>query len=113
MKYRIIFYFLWVVGLSVSAYLAFINYFGEMCPIGIECTTYPPILGLIWFAVTPVVIKRRDIRFVWQIAGLTGITVLVTLEILNNYFCPFCTTAHISGLIMIYLSGKFISKIGN
>jgi uncharacterized membrane protein len=77
-----------------------------------ECTAYPPILGLMWFAVTPVVVKRRSTRIVWQMAGLTGITALITLEILNNYFCPLCTTAHIAGLFMIYLAG-FISKIEN
>jgi len=111
MNPRTLFYFLMLFGILISAYLTYLNYFSDACPIGMECTNYPPILGLIWFAITPVMLKWRITRMAWQISGLIGVIVLVTMEIQNNYFCPFCTSAHISGLIMIFLSVKFSQEI--
>jgi len=99
------------VGLSISIYLTYLNYSTDTCPVGVECTRYPPVLGLIWFAVTPAALKWKNTRVAWQLSGLIGIVVLVMLEIQNNYFCPFCTSAHISGLFMISLSVKFTREI--
>lgn len=111
MNPKTLFYFLMMFGLFISAYLTYLNYFSDACPVGMECTDYPSVLGLIWFAITPAVLKWRITRIVWQFSGLIGVIILVMLEIQSNYFCPFCTSAHISGLIMIFLSVKFSGEI--
>ncbi|MFP4558625.1 MAG: hypothetical protein ACLFO6_03930 [Archaeoglobaceae archaeon] len=101
------FYFFWVLGLIVSTYLMYINYFSYACPIGMECTTYPPALGFAWFAVAPIALKWRNTKIGWQIAGLGGIVVLEAIEFTSGYYCAFCTAAHICGLIMILLTVKY------
>jgi uncharacterized membrane protein len=106
-----VFYILWFLGLSITLYLIYINYFSDTCPIGMKCTEFPPILGFIWFLVTPITIKRDFTRMVWQISGLAGIIILVSIEFMSNFFCPLCTVAQFTGLAMIVLSLKFANLL--
>jgi len=105
-SHKTIFFALWFTGLSASIYLTYISYFRDVCSVGSECTKFTPVLGLIWFVFAPIALNLWCIRLVWLILGLTGVIVLVILEIIYNYFCPFCTIAHISGLGMIFISIK-------
>lgn len=106
-KVKYAFYFFWLLGLAVSTYLAYINYFSDTCPIGMECTTYPPAMGFAWFVIAPLALKWRFAKIGWQIAGLGGIALLGLIEFISGYYCAFCTAAHICGLIIIFLTIKY------
>ncbi|MFO7967064.1 MAG: hypothetical protein R6U44_05650 [Archaeoglobaceae archaeon] len=106
-KSRVGFYFFWALGLAISIYLMYVNYFSEACPIGMECTTYPPALGFAWFIIAPIALKWRITKMGWQIAGVGGIIALELIQFITGYYCAYCTTAHICGLIMIFLTVKY------
>jgi len=102
-----LFYFLATAGILDSVYLLYLEYFRGVCFTG-SCSDLPALLGLLWFTAAFFAMKHKKIKLVWQVSGVASIAVLVSIEVFGKFFCPYCTFAHILGLIMVVLSVKFM-----
>jgi uncharacterized membrane protein len=107
MRSKLLFYFLAVAGILDSVYLLYLEYVRGVCLTG-SCSDLPALFGLMWFTAAFFVIKRDKLKLLWQVSGVASIAVLVSIEVFGKFFCPYCTFAHILGLIMVVLSVKFM-----
>ena len=118
-----------VVGLLVSAYLAYLSLMPPTsCPVGdlgvFSCNEViyskyayfygvsVALLGLSWFIIVAglIVLAWRDGRFIrgvvaWSLVGAAGVAAFVYTEVfLLRSICPLCTVAHIAGLAILIIS---------
>ena len=97
-----IFTFLATIGALYSLYLFYLEHFIGVCLTG-YCSEYPALLGFLWFSSAPLTLKFNEIKKIWLISGLVGISCLISIEIYYHSICPFCSLAHILGLILIVI----------
>jgi uncharacterized membrane protein len=118
-----------VVGLGVSAYLTYLSVapptscaVGDIGIFSCNAVIYSKyayfygvsvaVLGLAWFIMVLglVALAWRDERFTrvvvaWSLLGAVGVAAFVYTEVfLLRSICPFCTIAHLSGLVILALS---------
>jgi uncharacterized membrane protein len=98
-----IFTVLAIVGALYSLYLFYLEHFVGVCFTG-YCSEYPALLGFFWFVSAPLTLKFDKINKLWRISGVLGISCLVFIELYHRTVCPFCSLAHILGLILIVIS---------
>ena len=118
-----------MVGLGVSAYLTYLSVDPPTsCPVGdigiFSCNEViyskyayfygvsVAVLGLAWFIMVLglIALAWRDERFTrvvvaWSLLGAVGVAAFVYTEVfLLRSICPFCTIAHLSGLVILAIS---------
>ena len=98
-----IFTILSTFGAIYSLYLFYLEHFVGVCFTG-YCSEYPALLGFLWFAFAPLTLRLNKIKKLWQVSGIFGICYLVFIEIYHRAICPFCSFAHVLGLILILVS---------
>ncbi len=92
-----------LIGLVDTLYLLYINLNQQLCLVDAPCLSEYnllfSILGLIWFTAGffVILVEKRQVRVVWAILGFVGIAFFVSLMIIENYFCPYCSLAHVVG----------------
>ncbi|ADC64877.1 conserved hypothetical protein [Ferroglobus placidus DSM 10642] len=90
------------VGLIDTLYLLYINFNQQICLVNACLSEYNllfSILGLAWFASGFFVIlfDKKSIKVAWAILGFAGIAFFVSLMVVESYFCPYCSLAHVVG----------------
>ena len=118
-----------VIGLLVSAYLTYLSFtpptaciIGEVGIFSCNDVIYSryadfygvsvAFLGLSWFIITIglLALAWRSRQFMqavvaWSLLGAGGVAAFVYTEVfLLGSICPFCTVAHLAGLVMLVLS---------
>ncbi len=91
------------VGVIDTLYLLYINLNQQLCLVDAPCLSEYnllfSVLGLIWFTAGFFVlfVNKKLVKLVWAILGFVGIAFFVSLMIIENYFCPYCSLAHVVG----------------
>jgi len=92
-----------IFGALYSFHLFYLEHFVGVCFTG-YCSEYPALLGLFWFVSAPLTLKFDNAKKLWQVSGILGISSLIFIKLYHRAICPFCSLAHIIGLIFIVLT---------